>query len=186
MKTKFLSIIAATLLLASCAREMSSNVYTEGSSGGVAVEGVVVSARSITIKAQDKLEQNGAGIIGGGVAGGVAGNTIGKGKGNAVATVGGALAGAALGALLQDQLGTSDGMEYIVKVNQNQVGQTNQTQKKDISVNSGSKYSKQDIETDLKSQLITVVQGKDQIMQPGQRVYVIYSDDRPRIVPAQY
>lgn len=175
--------IALSIMTTSCSRNMSSTTYTDSASGGVVLEGTIVSARAVTIKASDKLEGNGAGILAGGVAGGVAGNSIGGGRGRTAATVGGALAGAVLGAVIQDQLATDEGMEYVVQINKgNSSSYTNK--KKEIRENN-KKASDVAIETDLKSEMISVVQDDDIIFTTGQKVFVIYSDDRPRLAPRQ-
>lgn len=178
---RIMSVMVAALLLSACARDMSSATYTSGASGGVAVEGVIVSAREVTVKDNDQLQNNSAGILAGGVAGGVAGNSVGKGHGNAAATVGGALAGAVLGALIQDQLGTGQGMEYIVKVSKSNLDDTS-VAKSDRKYNKDKKASKVDVDTNLKTELVTVVQGRDQVFAVNQPVYVVYSDDRPRVI----
>jgi outer membrane lipoprotein SlyB len=190
MKKLVLSVALATLTLSGCARNMDSGTYVSSDAAGVVVEGVVVSARPVTIKETDKLQDNALGGLAGGVAGGAIGNTIGGGSGKTVATVGGAIGGAVLGAMIQDQLSSSDGMEYVVKVskqNQNTDGRT-YTSKDSISIN-GSKIQQKitdNLDTNMKTELISVVQGKDVVFQPGQRVYVIYTDGRPRLTAANY
>ncbi len=186
--TKFLILSAPVILLSACARDLSSNTYTDSSTVGLVVEGVVVSERTVKVKGSDKLQNNGAGIVAGGVGGAVVGNTIGNGRGSAVTAVGGALAGAAVGALIQDQLSESEAIEYIVKVRKENLA-ANSKSKDDlnISVSNSSVASKlkNSVDTDMKTELVSVVQGKDVVIPVGQKVYVIYSDDRPRLVPVQ-
>jgi outer membrane lipoprotein SlyB len=170
----FLSCFLA-LVLASCARDLSSNVYTSDSTLSLTVEGVVVSARPVTVKNTDKTGDNTGGMLAGGVMGGVLGSNVGKGGGNAIATVGGALAGAAAGAVLQDKLGTSKGYEYMVKVD---------TSKIKSDYYEGSPAMRAAISSAATSGLITVVQGTDVVIPAGQKVYVIFSDSRTRIIPA--
>ena len=156
---------AALLMLSGCARNLDTNNYVSSSTSGVVLEGVVVSARAVTVSDTDRLGGNGAGIIGGGIAGGVAGSTIGQGKGAVLGAVGGAAIGAVAGAVIQDQLSTSDGMEYIVKLKDENIGSPYKTRPAAQS----------------KTELISVVQGKDVVFSAGQKVYVIYNDDRPRM-----
>lgn len=180
-------VLCAALIITGCARNMNSNTYTSGSSGGLVLEGTVVSARAITIKDNDKLQDNAIGGIAGGAAGGIGASNIGKGSGNTAATAGGVIAGAVIGALIQDQLSTSQGMEYVVKLKESVDAPDNT---KHTEINHTRNASVQDKiknsikTTGTKSNMISVVQGMDQVFSPGQKVYVIYSDDRPRLAPA--
>ena len=99
-----------------CARQISSNVYSAASIGEVSTTypGVIISCRQVIVEDKEYLEQNGLGIIGGGLAGGYAGSKFGKGEGNMLATVGGAVAGAAAGAYAEKMLKTQNALEYIV------------------------------------------------------------------------
>ena len=187
-KLKFLSVaIFSAALLSSCGRNLQSNNYVDSSTVGIAYEGTVVSARPVTIKSNDKLgEKPGLGTLGGGVAGGIAGSEIGKGKGSAAGTVGGALAGAVLGALIEDQLGKQQGMEYLVKLSDDSLAEMEADQNKNYRINSSSVSDKirGSTKMGLKSKIISVVQGMENPVQVGQKVFVVYNDDRPRVVPA--
>lgn len=147
-------LLAATLTVAGCAREISPNVVS-GPSVGATVRterGVIVSRRVVTVKESDTLEGNRMGLVLGGIAGGVAGNQVGGGFGRTVATGVGAATGAAAGALLEQGVKTQTALEYVVR---NEIGQ-----------------------------LYTVVQGIDPALSPGQRVYIqLPSRGRARIVP---
>jgi outer membrane lipoprotein SlyB len=186
---KILSVLViSSFVLASCAREMSSDVYTSSSTSGKVLEGKVVSARPITIKDSDKLQDNTAGILGGGLLGGVAASSVGKGTGKGVAAIGGALLGAAAGALAQDKLGTSKGMEYIVRIDKKYISSipTHKTRK---NISYGANSVEQDVNQSVsveetKTDLISVVQAADVVFQPGSRVMVIYNNDRPRLTAA--
>lgn len=184
----FSLVISLALVVSGCARNMNSTTYTSSSAGGVVLEGTIVSARAVTIKDTDKLQDNALGGLGGAAVGGVAGNSVGGGKGRTAATVGGALAGAVAGALIQDQLSTSEGMEYIVKLDKgNDAPNPNEKTATIHHVRESTVEDKMrnQIKTEgTKSSLISVVQGKDVIYTPGQHVYVVYSDDRPRITGA--
>lgn len=112
------SLFAAIALFTGCAREISSNVYSADHVGEASktFSGVVISARQITVQEKERLEENGLGIVGGGLAGAYAGSHVGKGEGNMLATVGGAIAGATAGAFAEKALKTQQAMEYIVKL----------------------------------------------------------------------
>lgn len=178
-------IILSCLVLTGCARNMESDVYTSNATVGKVLEGKVISARTVTIKESDKLAQNQAGALGGGLAGGVAGSAIGAGSGNTAATIGGAIIGAIAGAFIEDTLSTSEGMQYIVRIDPKHVSQVpSKTKHSKVTVNHASVDDdiKQSISVEnTRSDLISVVQGKDVIFQAGQRVLIIYNNDRPRI-----
>lgn len=110
--------ITALLLTSGCARQISSNVYSAASVGEVSssAPGVVISARPVTVEDKEYLEENGLGIVGGGLGGALAGSQIGKGRGNTLATIGGGVAGAVAGAYAEKALKTQNAMEYIVSL----------------------------------------------------------------------
>ena len=185
---KSVLLLTPIMFITACARDLSSNTYTDSSTTGLVVEGTVVSKRDVKVKGSDKLQNNGVGIVSGGVGGAVAGSTIGGGRGSAVTAVGGALAGAAIGSLIQDQLSESEGIEYIVKVRKENLAAKSKT-KDDLNVtisnSSVSSKVKNSVDADMNTELVSIVQGKDIVIPVGQKVYVIYSDDRPRIVPVE-
>jgi outer membrane lipoprotein SlyB len=187
-KFKFLFVaVCSTAFLSSCAKNLESTNYVDSSTVGIVYEGTVVSARVVTIKSSDKLgEKPGIGTLGGGLAGGIGGSQIGKGKGSAAGAVGGALAGAVLGAIIEDQLGKQQGMEYLVKLSDDSLADVEADQNKNYRINSSSVEDKLRGSTKmgLKSKVISVVQGLENPVQVGQKVYVVYNDDRPRVVPA--
>lgn len=176
-------LLAAMMLTTACARDLGAGEYVSSSTSGIVMEGVVVSARPVKVKETDKTQMNTGGLAGG-VVGGVAGSQIGGGGGRLAATVGGALAGMVLGSLAEDKLGESEGMEYIVKLDPQYIGDYADYQKSEsVRINAGSnKPSTSNIQTNLKSELISVMQGKDVIIAEGTPVYIIYSDDRPRLI----
>ncbi len=193
MKTfKNLPILALTLalVLTSCAKQIGGSTYVSSASTGIVYEGMIISARPVTIKDSDKLgEKPGVGMLGGGVLGGIGGSNIGKGKGSSAAAVGGALAGAVVGAMIEDQLNTQQGMEYIVRLSEDSLSDSDNETHENVSV--GGKTISQKIQGStkmgLKSRTISVVQGmQDGTFSTGTKVFVIYNDDRPRIVPATY
>ena len=178
---------ALSLSLSSCAKNLNNNAYTENSTVGIVYEGTVLSARQVIINANDKLgDKPGLGTLAGGLGGGIAGSEVGKGKGSAAGAVGGAVAGAVIGAIIDQQLNKQQGMEYIVKLSDDSLSDAVEGNNKTIKLGGDSVSDKIRSSTKLgmKSKIISVVQGLDQVVQPGQKVYVIYNDDRPRVVPA--
>lgn len=179
----FTAVIA---LATGCGRRLGGDVVTSNATVGKVVYGTVVSARAVTIKDTERLQDNVLGGAAGGVAGGIAGSSIGGGTGKGLATVGGAILGAVAGAALQDELGTSSGTEYVVMLD-SAATPNNITQKRDYRV-TGSNSVKNDINqsiqlNDQATQTLAVVQQDEVMIAPGTRVMVVYSDDRPRVVP---
>lgn len=168
------SLGLAALALGGCARDLSSDVYTSDSTLSLTMEGQVVSKRSITIKNSDKLEQNATGAMAGAALGGAAGSTAGEGSGKVVTIVGGAVAGAIIGALVESQLGVSEGYEYIVKLD---------TSKLKSDYYEGSGAMRQVISAATTNGLVTVIQGKENPLSEGEKVYAIFSDKRARLIP---
>ncbi len=160
-----------TFGLASCAPDRNNSVYTADSTLGLMVKGKVINVRLVTIKNKDRLDNNGTGMLAGGVMGGAIGNSAGSG----VATVAGAIAGAAIGAAAESSLGTSKGYEYIVQIDPAQI-------KHDYY--EGSSAMRAAISAASTSGLIAVVQGTDNPLHTGQNVYVIFSNDRTRVISA--
>lgn len=173
-------------VLGGCARDMNANTYTSDAAVGKVLEGTVLTATPVTIKNSDKLQDNTMGMLGGGVVGGLAGSGVGKGTGQSLAIAGGALAGAALGSVIQDKLGTNKGMQYVVRIDSKYVDHS-RGPKVTRNVKFGDGSVDQDIKDsiavqDTKTDLLSVVQGNDVIFQPGQRVLIVYNNDRPRLV----
>ena len=150
---KAFSLLACIALFSSCAREISSDVYSAHHVGEASTtySGVVIHVRQVSVQENERLQDNGLGIIGGGVAGAVAGNQFGKGGGNTAATIGGALVGATAGAFAEKALKTQTGIEYVVQLDN--------------------------------GQSMTVVQGPSPAFSSGQNVYVIIGErGRSRII----
>ena len=149
---KFVLLAMSILLSTSCARQISSDVYTARQVGEVSTTlvGVVKNVREVRMEQGEQLEDNGLGIVGGGVAGGALGSSLGR--GNFFPTAAGAIAGAVTGAFVEKKLKHQSALEYVVELDN--------------------------------GNLITVVQGQDQIFNIGQPVYVIVSQSgRSRITP---
>lgn len=140
----------------SCARQISSNVYSASSIGeaSTSYSGVIINARTILVQDKEYLEENALGIIGGGVAGTLLGSQIGKGKGNALATVAGGILGATGGAFAEKALKEQNAIEYVIALDN---GETK-----------------------------TVVQGPDPVFMPGQNVWLLVSQKgRSRVIARQ-
>lgn len=180
MKIFFRNIILFVSLagiLSSCARDLSSSTYTSDSTLSSTLEGMVVAVRQVTVKEHDKLEDNKMGMLAGGAMGGVAGSGIGGGTGQSMALVGGAIVGGLAGAAIEQKLGEAKGLEYIIKVDISKL--------KD-NYYGGSPAMRNAISSATTSGLITIVQGVDNPIGEGQKVYVIFSDKRTRVIPAKY
>ena len=114
----FCTLALSFVFMQGCARRISANTYHAGHVGEASetYRGVVVSKRVVTVQEAERMQDNTTGMIGGGLAGGVLGSMIGKGHGSTLGALAGAAAGATGGAFLQDHLGTQDGIEYVVRL----------------------------------------------------------------------
>lgn len=177
---RFISAITIFSLLAiqlsGCARDLSSSTYTSDSTLSLTLEGKVLSVRQVKIKNTDNPSDNVGGALAGGALGAVAGSNAGRGNGQAAAVVGGAVIGAVAGALIQDKLGEQEGFEYIVKID---------TSKLKSDYYEGTGAMRKAISSATTSGLATIVQGKDVVFSKGQKVFVIFSDNRTRIIAAE-
>lgn len=104
------------LLLTSCVREIHSDVYTSRQIGEVSTTypGIIRNIRYVSIQQGDQLDDNGLGIVGGGLAGGVIGNAAGR--GHLAPTVFGAIAGAVTGSLIEQKAREQTGYEYTIEL----------------------------------------------------------------------
>jgi outer membrane lipoprotein SlyB len=170
-----LPVIATLLFASACARDISSATYTSDSTLNLTLEGQVISVRAVTVKNSDKLSDNSTGMLAGGAAGAVTGGNLGKGGGQAVGAIGGAIAGAVVGSVIEGQLGKTEGIEYIVKVD---------ISKLKSPYYEGSGAMRNAISSATTSGLVTIVQGTEAPVAAGSKVYVIFSDKRTRIIPA--
>lgn len=118
-KIALLSITA--LSLSSCAREISSDLYTARQVGEASITypGVIKNVREVCMQEGERLQDNGLGIVGGGVAGGVIGSAVGK--GNLLPTALGALAGAVTGSVVEKKLKQQTALEYVVELDNGQL-----------------------------------------------------------------
>jgi len=173
---QIISIFLSSILLTSCARDLSSSVYTSDATMNLTLEGEIISAREVRIKEGDRLSDNTAGALGGGAMGAVLGSGVGGGAGKGAAIVGGAILGAGMGAAVQGKFGETKGYEYIIKVD---------TSKLKSDYYEGSAAMRAAISSATTSGLITVVQSIKDPISEGQKVYVIFSDKRTRVIAAK-
>ena len=122
MKIVF-SALAILALLGGCAKNLSSDEYSEADAGGAVktYRGTVVSVRKVRIKGGDRLQDNSLGMIGGGVGGAIIGSQFGKGTGSTIGTLLGAAAGAVGGSFAEQGLKTQDALEYTVQLENNSI-----------------------------------------------------------------
>ncbi len=111
---KLIALFMAVALTA-CGANLDNSHYQTSATGRVnsVAEGVIISARPVTIA----TENGGVGTLAGGIAGGVLGNTVGGSSvANTLGAVGGAVLGGYLGGKAQQGLSKQGGIEYIVKL----------------------------------------------------------------------
>ncbi|MEQ9124293.1 MAG: hypothetical protein RIM80_17210 [Alphaproteobacteria bacterium] len=109
-------LLVAGLALSGCARSLSPDVYSRGEVGAkVEVENAtVVAVRDVSIEGTKSNIGAGAGAVAGGVGGAVA---VGRNRGAAtLGAVAGAIIGAIAGAAIEEAATSSDGVEYMVRL----------------------------------------------------------------------
>jgi outer membrane lipoprotein SlyB len=193
MLRHFSTFLLAFILLVTtaCQSNMAGNVVTSRTSAGKVVYGTVASSRPVIIKENENMSENALGGAAGAVAGGVAGSAFGKGTGNNLSTVGAGLAGAVLGAFIQDQLGTQQGQEYIVKLDSaTSVSKKSKTKRSNLNITGNRNIVEDDLSTSVtpaatESDTVSVIQADKQPLPNGTRVMVVFRDDGVRITPAQ-
>ncbi len=121
MKKKTLITISMIMALSSCATDIKSTSYSTASIGEASFtyQGIVINVRKIKVSDTDKLGQNQAGTTIGGIGGAAVGNILDN--GGLMGTLIGAVAGGVGGAMVEQQLGTQEGMEYVIKLTNAQV-----------------------------------------------------------------
>jgi outer membrane lipoprotein SlyB len=88
--------------------------------------------RPVTIQTD---QTTGAGVAAGGALGGVAGSTIGGGRGSVLAAIGGGLLGAMAGNAVENRMGTRQGLEITVRLDN---GETRViAQEADVAISTG-------------------------------------------------
>jgi outer membrane lipoprotein SlyB len=167
-------LLVAAFSLTGCARDLSSETYTSDSTLNIVLEGVVVSTREIKIKESDRLGDNTAGAAIGGVTGGAIAHSSGGGTG---AIVGSAVAGGVVGALSQGALSTAKGTEFIVKVDKSKLGDN---------YYEGSARMRNALASVKATGMVTVIQAvekvKEKQIQVGEKVLVVVSENRSRVI----
>ncbi len=174
--SKIFICLFIVIFMSGCARDLSNSMYVSDSTTNFTLEGQIVSVRPVTVRDSDRLQGNTTGLVTGALVGGVAGSGIGGGSGRVGGAVGGAVLGGLVGAAMQDSLSTSKGLEYVVKVDISHV--------KD-NYYEGNVALRNVIATARVNGMLTVVQSEKDPLQKGQKVYVVFSDNRTRVIPAQ-
>lgn len=167
-------LLAVTLFLTGCARDLSSTTYTSDSTLNIVLEGIVVSTREIRIKDSDKLSDNTTGAAIGGLGGGAIAHSSG---GKAGAIIGGAVGGSVIGALGQSALSSARGDEFIIKVDKSKLSDD---------YYEGSARMRNAIAAAKATGMVTIIQtsekDKSQKIQVGENVLVIISENRARVI----
>lgn len=111
-----MAVIASAAVMAGCANNSASgSVYSYGNAQREQTVrlGTVESVRYVTIQ-NDRT--SGAGMVAGGALGGVAGSAIGGGTGRILTTIGGGILGAMAGNAIENQMGKTQGLEIVVRL----------------------------------------------------------------------
>ena len=158
-------VLALALSLSACASNISPDTVTASDANDVqtAVEGVIVSKRNVTVKEDSNM----VGTLAGAGIGAVAGSAIGGGNMRYITGIAGAVAGGAAGNAIEDKMTTQQGIEYIVKLAQQDSGTTTvQTTGKSTTTTTVASKS-------AKDRFVTVVQGQgQQALNVGQKVLI--------------
>lgn len=171
--------IALSLGLSACAPNISPDVVSASNANEVqtAVEGVIVSKRVVTVKG----DSNAVGTIAGAVIGAVAGSSVGGGNMRYITGTAGAVGGGAAGNMIEDKLTTQQGIEYVVKLAQQDSGSTtistnggNSTTSANGAKTTGNNNSSTTISSkSAANRYVNIVQGQgQQVLQVGQKVLV--------------
>ncbi len=180
-KKLLISALAVTLSLGltACAPNISPDVVSASNANEVqtAVEGVIVSKRVVTVKGDSNM----VGTIAGAVIGAVAGSSVGGGNMRYITGTAGAVAGGAAGNAIEDKLTTQQGIEYVIKLTQEE-GPTTTISTNGSSSNTntttGTSKAKNNSNTTISSKsaanrYVNVIQGQgSQVLQVGQKVLV--------------
>jgi outer membrane lipoprotein SlyB len=117
MKSKILILLSTALLFSSCAQDsLTGNTYSRSEAGQAqsVSKGRITSIRPVRIEGGNQ-----AGTIIGGLAGGALGSNIGSGRAsNTAGAIGGALVGGAVGSHAQQSMGSRNGIEISVRLDQ--------------------------------------------------------------------
>lgn len=117
MKSQILIVLSAALLFSSCAQDsLTGNTYSRNEAGQAqsVSKGRITSIRPVKIEGGNQ-----AGTLIGGLAGGALGSNIGSGRAsNTAGAIGGALVGGAIGSHAQQNMGSRNGIEISVRLDQ--------------------------------------------------------------------
>ena len=175
--------VALSLGLTACAPNISPDVVSASNANEVqtAVEGVIVSKRVVTVKGDSNM----VGTLAGAVIGAVAGSAVGGGNMRYITGTAGAVGGGVAGNAIEDKLTTQQGIEYMVKLTQEEGPTTtisssgsNSTTKTDGTTTTGTTKSKNNGNTTISSKsaanrYVSVIQGQgSQVLAVGQKVLV--------------
>lgn len=107
-------VFAAALAVSGCARDLSPDVYSRDEVGSKVdiQEARVISVRDVRIEGT----RSGVGAVAGAAAGGIGGSYAGKGRGGAIGAIAGAVLGGLLGAAMEGAVSGSEGVEYLVEL----------------------------------------------------------------------
>lgn len=170
-------LVVLSLNLSGCGRDLSGNSYQSSSTLNIVLPGIVLAKRDIKITENERLGDNTTGAVAGALAGGALASS---GNNSGAMIIGGALVGGVTGAVAQSALSTAKGVEYIVKVDTSTLTGT---------YYEGSRAMRNALAAVRASGIITIVQAqegkaKNPVIDEGQDVLVILSDNRSRIIPA--
>ena len=107
-------VFAAALAVSGCARDLSPYVYSRDEVGSKVdiQEARVISVRNVQIEGT----RSGVGAVAGAAAGGIGGSYAGRGRGGAIGAIAGAVIGGLLGAAMEGAVTGSEGIEYLVQL----------------------------------------------------------------------
>jgi outer membrane lipoprotein SlyB len=107
-------VFAAALAVSGCARDLSPDVYSRDEVGSkVDIQDArVISERNVRIEGT----RSGVGAVAGAAAGGIGGSYAGRGRGGAIGAIAGAVIGGLLGAAMEGAVTGSEGVEYLVEL----------------------------------------------------------------------
>lgn len=115
MKIKFMVGLPVLVLLASCAQDsMTGDTYSRGETRQAQTvrQGRITAIRPVKIEGDHQ-----AGTLVGGLAGGLLGSNLGKGRAsNTAGAIGGALLGGAVGSRAEQAMGSRQGVEITVRL----------------------------------------------------------------------
>ncbi|MFQ3307073.1 MAG: outer membrane lipoprotein SlyB [Candidatus Midichloriaceae bacterium] len=173
-----LKVLSVCLMfsLIGCSRDLSDNMYLSDQTLSFTLEGKIVSTRQVVVKENDKFADNKTGMAVGALGGAAVGSTMGGGSGKIASIAGMGIVGGLLGTAIEDSLGKSKGIEYIIKVDISKI--------KDSYYEGNAALRNIIAAARVNNGLITVVQAAQNPIAKGESVYVIFSDNRTRVIPA--